>query len=88
MPEQTSTEHLNAVLVAMHHGGTIRKSRQVESAPFILHVRGDSAAIPAGLIHSLTQQGLITHAEYVQEYMYTLTPRGRTKARNLVTQSR
>lgn len=56
------TEEKNAVLVAMHHGGTISKGRGATNTVFRIRVRGDSAIIPAGVVHELlSEKCLVEH---------------------------
>ncbi len=71
----------NALLKAMHHGGTISRARRVENAPFRITVRGDQAMIPAGIVHELIQSGALRKQDYPDRFFYTLSSRGAEMAR-------
>ena len=77
-------EQQKALLIAMFHGGTVSRATRVHDAPFRVTVKGDSATVPAGLIHEMSQERLLRKQDYPDRFFYTLTEKGRDLARGMV----
>lgn len=78
----------DALLNAMHHGGTISRARRVENAPFRITVRGDQATIPGGIVHELIQAGALKKQDYPDRFFYTLSTRGAAIAKQVASEIR
>jgi hypothetical protein len=70
-----------ALLIALHHGATISRSRNVKDAPFIVRVKNEQGIVPAGLVHELSQEGVLRKQDYPHQFFYTLSARGAQVAR-------
>ena len=77
-------EQKKALLIAMFHGGTVSRATRVQNAPFRVTVKGDSATVPAGIIHEMSQERLLGKQDYPDRFFYTLTEKGRDLARGLL----
>jgi hypothetical protein len=71
-----------ALLVALHHGASISKSRNVKEAPFIVRVKNEQGVVSAGLVHELSQEGILKKQDYPHQFFYTLSARGAQVARD------
>ncbi|MDX5935654.1 hypothetical protein DLNHIDIE_00100 [Acidithiobacillus thiooxidans ATCC 19377] len=70
-----------ALLIALHHGATISRSRNVKDAPFTVRVKNEQGIVPAGLVHELSQEGILRKQDYPHQFFYTLSARGAQVAR-------
>ncbi len=77
-------EQKKALLIAMFHGGTVSRATRVQNAPFRATVKGDSATVPAGLIHEMSQERLLRKQDYPDRLFYMLSEKGRELARGIV----
>ena len=77
-------EQKKALLIAMFHGGTVSRATRVRDAPFRVTVKGDSATVPAGIIHEMSQERLLRKQDYPDRFFYTLTEKGRSLARRIM----
>ena len=81
-------EQKKALLIAMFHGGTVSRAARVQNAPFRVTVKGDSATVPAGLIHVMSQERLLRKQDYPDRFFYTLTEKGKELARGIIALER
>lgn len=77
-------EQKEALLIAMFHGGTVSRATRVQHAPFRVTVKGDSATVPGGLIHEMSQERLLRKQDYPDRWFYTLSEKGRERARHIL----
>lgn len=84
--EYQHREQRKALLIALHHGASISKSRQVHNAHFVIRVKGEEGTVPPGLVHELTQEGILKKQDYPHQFFYTLSARGAEVARNAAAQ--
>lgn len=70
-------EQRKALLFALQSGASISKSRSTKDAPFVVRIKHEQGIVPAGLVHELTQEGLLKKQEYPHQFFYTISAKGK-----------
>lgn len=73
-------EEKKALLIALINGASISKSRSSNSQ-YIISLKKDKGIVPAGLIHELSQEGLLKKQDYPNQFFFTLSAKGIEKAK-------